>query len=193
MDVEAAPDSAAAAVDVLPDITAAPAPDAAASTAGWPVPPLVRVVEWASAVLDAQLASLPSNPETRQVGWLSPWKLFPLDCTGRCECNRCQLPLWHISLAGRHWVASGACAKAAVEVRGQAPCKTDAYMDVELCLASAQLLEGMRAAVEGQAAEAARLLGARGSVEHLRNGAPLPAPQDAASLYTLEPLALSQL
>ena len=57
----------------------------------------------------------------------------------------------------------------------------------------AQLLEGMRAAVEGQAGEAARLLGARGAMEHLRNGAPLPAPQDAASLYTLEPLALSQL
>jgi hypothetical protein len=56
-----------------------------------------------------------------------------------------------------------------------------------------QLLDEMRAAVDGQAAEAARLLGARGAVEHLRNGAPLPAPQDAASLYTLEPLALSQL
>lgn len=51
----------------------------------------------------------------------------------------------------------------------------------------------MRAAVEGQAGEVAQLLGARGAVEHLRNGGPLPAPQDAASLYALEPVDLSLL
>ncbi len=51
----------------------------------------------------------------------------------------------------------------------------------------------MRAAVEAQAAEAGRMLRLRGAVEHLRGGAPLPAPTDAASLYTLERLDLSQL
>ncbi len=56
-----------------------------------------------------------------------------------------------------------------------------------------QVLEGMRGAVEGQAAEAGRLLRLRGGVEHLRSGAPLPAQQDAASLYTLERLDLSRL
>lgn len=56
-----------------------------------------------------------------------------------------------------------------------------------------QVLEDMRAAVDGQATEAGRLLRLRGPVEHLRGGAPLPAPQDAASLYTLEQLDLSQL
>ena len=61
------------------------------------------------------------------------------------------------------------------------------------CGSCPQALQELRAAVEGQLGETAALLWLRGAVEHLREGGPLPAPQDAASLYTLEHLDLSQL
>lgn len=69
MEVEAAPaaDAVAASVAASADPAARASEAAAAPSSGWPVPPLARVVEWASAVLDAQLASLPSNSVTRQV------------------------------------------------------------------------------------------------------------------------------
>lgn len=49
--------------------------------AGWPVPPLARVVEWASAVLDAQLAGLAPNAATRQV----PFHRFLISFFGHAD------------------------------------------------------------------------------------------------------------
>ncbi len=56
-----------------------------------------------------------------------------------------------------------------------------------------QVLEEMRVTVVAQLAEVAAVVRLRGAVDHLRSSKQLPCGQDAASLYTVEHVDLSQL
>ena len=56
-----------------------------------------------------------------------------------------------------------------------------------------QVLEEMRVAVAAQQGEVAAVVRVRGAVDHLRSSKLLPSGQDAASLYTVEHVDLSQL
>ena len=56
-----------------PDDSAEAAAPAAPQGGGWPVPPLAHVLEWAAAVLDAQLISLAPSAATQEVRIWTCW------------------------------------------------------------------------------------------------------------------------